>query len=52
MNFLFLNKEYNNNCWPEAEAPILLPPDVKNQLTGNILMLGQIESKRKRGGRR
>ena len=34
MNFLFLNKEYNNNCWSEAEAPILLPPDVKNQLTG------------------
>ena len=30
----------------EAEAPILWPPDVKNQLTGKTLMLGKMEGKR------
>ena len=32
----------------EAEAPILWPPYVKNQLTGKTLMLGKIEGRRKR----
>ena len=32
----------------EAEAPILWPPDTKSQLTGKTLMLGKIESKRRR----
>ena len=33
----------------EAEAPKLWPPDVKSQLTGKTLMLGKIESNRRRG---
>ena len=33
------------------EAPIFWPPDVKHQLIGKDLMLGQIEGKRRRGGR-
>ena len=37
----------------EAEAPILWPPDVKNQLIGtNSLMLGKIEGRRRRGRQR
>ena len=36
----------------EAEAPILWPPDGKNSLTGNTLMLGKIESRRRRGRQR
>ena len=32
----------------KAEAPILWPPDTKSQLTGKTLMLGKIESKRRR----
>ena len=32
----------------EAEAPILWPPDVKSQLK-KTLMLGKIESRRRRG---
>ena len=31
-----------------AEAPILWPPDLKNQLGGRTLMLGKTEGKRKR----
>ena len=31
----------------EAEAPILWPPDVKNQLTGRDLMLGKKEGRRR-----
>ena len=33
----------------EADAPILLPPNAKSQLTGKDLMLGKIEGKRRRG---
>ena len=33
----------------EAEAPILLPPNAKSQLTGKDLMLGKTEGKRRRG---
>ena len=33
----------------EAEVPILWPPDAKNWLTGNTLMLGKIEGRRRRG---
>ena len=36
----------------EAEAPVLWPPDVKNQLVEKTLMLGKIEDKRKRGQQR
>ena len=32
------------------KAPILWPPDVKGRLTGKALMLGKIESRRKRRG--
>ena len=33
----------------EAEAPILWPPDGKNQLLGKTLILGKIEGRRGRG---
>ena len=33
----------------EPEAPILWPPDVKNQLIGKTLMLGKTEGRRRRG---
>jgi len=33
----------------EADAPILLPPNAKSQLTGKDLMLGKTEGKRRRG---
>ena len=33
----------------EAEAPILWPPDVKNRLMGKTLMLGKLESRKRRG---
>ena len=36
----------------EAETPILLPPDAKNWLFEKTLMLGKIESGRKRGWQR
>ena len=36
----------------DAEAPILWPPDLKNQLGGRTLMLGKIESRRRRGCQR
>ena len=36
----------------EAGAPILWPPEVKNWLTGKDLMLGKIESRRRRGWQR
>ena len=36
----------------EAEAPILWPPDEKNQLTGKTLTLGKIEGRRRRGQQR
>ena len=38
----------------EVEAPVLLPPDVKSQLVGKKenVMLGKIESKRRRGQQR
>ena len=38
----------------KAEAPVLLPPDVKSQLVGKKenVMLGKIESKRRRGQQR
>ena len=32
----------------EAKAPILWPPDTKNQLIEKTLMLGKIEGKRRR----
>ena len=32
----------------EAEIPILWPPNVQNQLTGKDLMLGKIDSKRRK----
>ena len=37
---------------PEAEAPILWPPDAKNWLTGKTLMLGKIEGRKRRGRQR
>ena len=33
----------------KAQTPILWPPDVKNELIGNYLMLGKIEGGRRRG---
>ena len=36
----------------EAEAPILLPTDAKSQLIGKDLMLGKIDSRRRKGGQR
>ena len=36
----------------EAEASILWPPDAKNWLIGNTLMLGKIEVRRRRGQQR
>ena len=36
----------------EAEATILWPPDSKNWLIGNALMLGKIEGRRRRGQQR
>ena len=36
----------------DAEAPILWPPDAKNWLIGNTLMLGKIEVRRRRGQQR
>ena len=37
----------------EADAPVLGPPDAKSRLTGkDALMLGKMESKRKRGQQR
>ena len=35
-----------------AEAPIFWPPDVKNWLIRKTLMLGKIEGRRRRGGKR
>ena len=32
----------------ESEAPVLWPPDTKSQLTGKTLILGKIESKRRK----
>ena len=34
---------------PEAEAPVLWPPDAKSWLLEKTLMLGEIEGKRRRG---
>ena len=39
---------FNGRTDAEAEAPILWPPDVKNWLIGNPLMLGKIEGGRRR----
>ena len=36
----------------EAETPVLWPPDDKNSLLWKTLMLGKIESQRRRGGQR
>ena len=36
----------------KAETPILWPPDAKNWLTGNTLMLGKVEGGRRRGQQR
>ena len=36
----------------EAEAPIIWPPDVKNQLIGKDPELGKIEGRRRRGTQR
>ena len=37
----------------EADAPVLWPPDAKSRLTGkDALMLGKMESKRRRGQQR
>ena len=33
----------------EAETSVLWPPDAKSQLTGNTLMLGETEGRRRRG---
>ena len=37
---------------PEAEAPVLWPPDAMNRLFEKHLMLGKIESRRRRGPQR
>ena len=36
----------------ETEAPVLWPPDEKNQLLEKTLMLGKIEGRRRRGRQR
>ena len=48
-----INHEYSfEGLDAKADAPILWPPDVKNQLIGKTLMLGKIESRRRRGQQR
>ena len=37
------------NIDAEAEAPILRPPDTKNQFTGKDVMLGKTEGRKRRG---
>ena len=37
---------------PEAETPILWPPDAKGKLTRKDLMLGKIEGRKRRGQQR
>ena len=44
--WIFIGRSYT-----EAEAPILWPPDAKNQLIRKTLMLGKIEGRRRRGDR-
>ena len=34
---------------PEADAPILWPPDAKSWFTGKTIMLGKIEGRKRRG---
>ena len=41
------NTKYRTEA--EAEAPILRPPDVKSRLTGNTLIPGKTEDRRRRG---
>ena len=48
-----INPEYSLECWTddEAEAPVLWPPEAKDQFTGkNPLMLGKIEGRKRKGG--
>ena len=45
--WIFIGRSYT-----EAEAPILWPPDAKNQLIRKTLMLGNIEGRRRRGWQR
>ena len=47
-----ISPEYSLEGHAEAEAPILWPPDEKNQLTGKTLTLGKIEGRRRRGQQR
>ena len=50
-----LRKSVLNIQWKDdtqAETLILWPPDAKNPLTGETLMLGTIEGGRRRGGQR
>ena len=46
-----VNQNYNEIS-PQAEAPILWPPDMKNWFIEKTLMLEKIEDKRRRGGQR
>ena len=48
-----INPEYSLESWTddEAEAPVLWPPEAKDQFTGkNPLMLGKIEGRKRKGG--
>ena len=44
-----INSVFIGRTDSEADAPILLPPNAKSQLTGKDLMLGKTEGKRRRG---
>ena len=43
------NQLFTGRIDAKAEAPILWPPDVMSWLTGETLMLGKIESRRRMG---
>ena len=43
------SKIFTGRTDAEAEAPILCPPDVKNDSLEKTLILGKIECKRRRG---
>ena len=42
----------SNIHWTNAEAPILWPPNVKSDSLEKTVMLGKIESRRRRGQQR
>ena len=45
-----INSEYSSGRTDaEDEAPVLWPPDVKNEVTGKTLIPGKIDGRRRRG---